>query len=696
MATNDNATLTPSPSVSEIANGSFIPASENLPEITCKAVILAIILVIVLAAANAYLGLKLGNTISASIPAAVISMGVLRLFRKSNILENNIVQTAASSGEALIAATAYILPALIILHFWQKFNYLETMLITLIGGTFGILFSVPLRRVLLAQKTLRFPEGTAIGQVLKASSNRTSSLSTLVKGSLVGGLVSFCQAGFQVISQSWNLWFKTSTNIVYGFSLGFDSALLAAGYIIGITVGLSMLVGVIIGWVIGVPLLTHIYGITQMKDASSIAIDMWQSQIRYIGVGTMLTGGIWTLCTLIKPIIQGLRSSFVSVKEIGEGGPVLIPRTERDLPLPYVMWAMLALLLPLGLLLYHFVGSPILHLSVLVEVLTITFGILFVLFAGFTFSAIGGYFAGLLGSTNSPGSSLNISALLLTSLFILVVFGFEIDFASSSHAPQTLAAAGLAIIITTIISCSIVITNETIQDLKAGEIVGATPWKQQAMLILGTVIAALVIPFILQLLFDAYGIGGVFPHPGMDPAQMLAAPQAGLAATLAQGVFAHQLPWASLTIGAVIAIVGIAFDSWLITKNKRMPVLAIGLGIYIPISTTVPVIVGAIASYVIEKALKRRYPPTNSENKDAVEKGQQRGLILACGIVAGAALMGVILAIPFAITQSTDVLKLVPNSFTPIANILGVLVMVSLLVWIAKSVWGQKNTPSIL
>lgn len=683
ITTGDNPTLT--------NDTGFIPASTTLPEITVKAVILAIILVIILAAANAYLGLKLGNTISASIPAAVISMGVLRLFRKSNILENNIVQTAASSGEALIAATAYILPALIIIHFWQKFNYFETMLITIIGGTFGILFSVPLRRVLLAQKTLRFPEGTAIGQVLKASSNRASSLGTLIKGSLVGGLVTFCQAGFQIVSQSWNLWFKTSTNVVYGFSLGFDSALLAAGYIIGITVGLSLLIGVIIGWVIGVPVLTHIYGITQMKDASSIAIDMWQSQIRYIGVGTMLTGGIWTLITLIKPIIRGLQSSFVSVRGIGEGGPLTIPRTERDLPLPYVMWAMLALLLPLGLLLYHFVANPVLNLGVVVKILTLAFGILFVIFAGFTFSAIGGYFAGLLGSTNSPGSSLNISALLLTSLFILVVFGFEIDFTSSAHAQQTLAAAGLVIIITTIISCSIVITNETIQDLKAGQIVGATPWKQQVMLILGTVVAALVIPFILQLLFDAYGVGGVFPHPGMDPAQMLAAPQAGLAATLAQGVFAHQLPWLALSIGAAIAVVGIAFDSWLITKNKRMPVLAIGLGIYIPISTTIPVVIGAIASYIIEKILLRRYPPTSEENKAAAEKGQQSGLILACGIVAGAALMGVILAIPFAITQSTDVLKLVPNSFTPIANILGVLVMISILIWIAVSVWSKKS-----
>lgn len=667
----------------------FIPASESLPEITIKAVILAFILVIVLAAANAYLGLKLGNTVSASIPAAVISMGVLRFFRKSNILENNIVQTAASSGEALIAAIAYVLPALIILHFWQKFNYWETVLIAMTGGIFGILFSVPLRRVLLAQKSLRFPEGTAIGQVLKASSTGAAGLKNLVKGSAVGGIISFLQGGLQILSGSWDMWFKTSTNVVYGASLGFDPALLGAGYIIGVNVGLSMLVGVIIGWVIGVPVLTHIYGIPAGSDAIGAAMDVWHSHIRYIGVGTMLLGGLWTLLTLLKPIAQGLHSSFVSLRAMRLAGAPAIPRTERDLPINYVLWAAVLLIIPLGFLLYHFTGYSQLELTGALRAAIIVFGILFVILAGFLFSAIGGYFAGLLGSTNSPGSSLNISAVILISLVLVGLFGFQGHLDPNSN--QALAAAAVAIIIATIVSCSIVITNETIQDLKAGQIVGATPWKQQVMLILGTIVAALVIPLILQLLFSAYGIGGVFPRPGMDPTQMLAAPQAGLMATLARGVFAHNLPWDMLGVGAAIAVVCIFIDSWVKNYGTRFPTLAVGVAIYLPMSTTLPVVIGGIAAYIIEKLLERRNASSNiEESENKLQEGRERGLILACGLVAGAALMGVILAIPFAIAQSTDVLKLFGDSFDPFANVLGALFTVGLVYWIYRIVVGKK------
>lgn len=678
---------------SNIEDASFIPASENLPEITVKAVILAIILVIVLAAANGYLGLKVGTTVSASIPAAVISMGVLRLFRKSNILENNIVQTAASSGEALVGGIAYILPALVILHFWQSFNYWETVLIALVGGTLGVLFSVPLRSVLLSQKSLRFPEGTAIGQVLKASSSGGAGLKYLVRGGLVGGTISFLQAGFQVVASSFDFWFKTTGNIIYGFGTGLDPAILAAGYIIGVNVALSMLVGVTLGWIIGIPLLTHFYGIGQGGDPSSIAIGVWHSYVRYIGVGTMLLGGLWTLCMLIKPIVNGLRSSFISVKSMREGETQVVPRTERDLPMNYVLWGLLITLIPLSLLLYHFISTSTLGLGNVFTFSVMGFAVIFVVFVGFIFAAIGGYFAGLLGSTNSPGSSLTIASLLLVSLFIVFLLGLQSHDLVTAY--QKIAAASLAIIITSVVSSSTVITNETIQDLKAGHIVGATPWKQQVMLILGTVVAALVIPLILQLLFNAYGIGGVFPHPGMDPTQMLAAPQAGLMATLAQGVFAHQLPWDMLLIGAIIAVFCISIDSWLKTKGTRLPVLAVGVAIYLPLQASVPIIIGGLASYFIEKSLERRYPTNNDSDTNIKREGRQVGLVLACGLVAGAALMGVILAIPFAIAKSTDVLKLVPEGFTPIANILGVVVTVGLLIWIYRTVC-TKHSQKIL
>lgn len=686
MNTSDNVAT--ADNIDRGDNVPLIPASQNLPEITFKAVVLSIFLVIILAAANAYLGLKVGVTVSASIPAAVISMGVLRLFRKSNVLENNIVQTAASAGEALVAGIAFILPAIIIIKYWAGFRYWDTVMIALIGGILGVFFSVPLRRVLLPHPVLRFPEGTAIGQVLKASTNSGGGLKYLVAGGLIGGLISFCQTGFQVITDEIEIWAKAGTSYVYGFGLGFDPALLAAGYIVGVNVGLSTLVGVIVGWVLGVPIITHLYG-TPPGDAASAAMTVWHTHIRYIGVGTMLIGGFWTLITLIKPIIEGLRSSFASVRAIRKSGQLNIPRTERDIPINYVGWGTLILLVPLSFLLRHFINDPILHLSIGLQVVTVIIGILFVVFVGFIFSALGGYFAGLVGSTNSPGSALSLSALLLMCLVLLGLFGPSIHFAISPS--QTLATTALAIIIASILGAANVITNETIQDLKAGQMVGATPWKQQFMLIIGVIVAAFIVPLVLQLLFDAYGIGGVFPHPGMDPAQTLSAPQAGMMAGLAQGVFAHDLPWSMIGTGAIVAIIVITIDHYLRKKGASMPVLAVGLGIYLPLDSSTPFVIGGIASYVIGKLLQHRYATSSPADTAALKSGRQRGLILACGLVAGAALMGVILAIPFALAQSTDVLKLVPDSFAPIADVFGTLVVIGLLLWIYHVVCRVKQ-----
>lgn len=664
----------------------LISADQSPPEITVKAVVLSVFLVIILAAANAFLGLKVGITVAASIPAAVISMGVLRLFKQSNVLENNIVQTAASAGEALVAGVAYVLPALIIIHFWQNFNYLTTVLISLIGGIFGVFFSVPLRRVLLPHKALRFPEGTAIGHVLKASVDGKAGLGLLLRGGIVGGIISLCQTGFQVISDELEIWRQTSSNIVYGLGIGFSPALLAAGYIVGASIGVSVLIGVIIGWVIGIPVATHFYGVPANTDATSVAMSLWHAHIRYIGVGTMITGGFWTLLTLLKPIAEGLRSSFASMKSIKTSGTASIPRTDRDIPINYIGWGSLVLLIPLAFLLYHLVNNPILQINETIKVITVVIGLVFVVLGGFVVSAISGYFAGLVGSSSSPGSALSLSGLLVISVVIFLLLDPIIHF--TLHPNQTLGAIALAIGITTILGAANVITNETIQDLKAGQMVGATPWKQQVMLIIGVVVAALVVPAILELLFNAYGIGGVFPRPGMDPAQMLAAPQAGMMATLAQGVFTHHLPWNMIGTGALIAAACIIIDHFLHKNetNLSLPVLAVGFGIYLPLSASTPFVIGGIASFVIERLLNKQ-PLTKEVNRSA----RQRGLILACGLVAGAALMGVILAIPFAIKQSSDALKLVPDSFIPIAGGLGIISTVFLLAWIYKVVCSKKS-----
>jgi putative OPT family oligopeptide transporter len=662
----------------------FIPAGKSLPEITFKAIVLSIILVIALASANAYLGLKIGITVSASIPASVISMGVLRLFRRSNILENNIVQTATSAGEAIVAGISFVIPAMIIIHYWHRFNYWETFWISLVGGILGVLFTIPLRRVLLDRKELRFPEGTAIGYVLQANVGNKGDFTQLIVGGLMGGFISLAQGGLQIFSSSVQFWQSVSNRFVYGFAIGFDPAIIAAGYIVGPAVAISTLLGIVLGWILGVPILSDIYGVTK-SDAAAAAMDIWNSNIRYIGVGTMIVGGFWTLLTLIRPIIAGLRTSFKSIKSIHLSSHAAIPRTERDIPMNWALIATALLCIPLGFLIHHYLSGPDLQFGVGLKAVTIIVGIVYSVFAGFIFSALGGYFAGLFGSTNSPTSALSIASLLLLAL-ILIAF-WRPYIALEAGSVQTLSALAIVIVITAVLSAAS-ITNETIQDLKAGQMVGATPWKQEVMLIVGTIVSAFLVPWILQLLYEAYGIGGVFPRPGMDPAQMLAAPQAGMIAALAQGIFNANLPWNMLVIGGAIAAVVILLNQYLKTKDWTLNVLAVGFGIYLPLEATIPFVIGGLMAYFVDRGLRKHYP--HERDKEILHVRRHAGITFACGTVAGAALMGVVLAIPFSIKQSTDVWKIVPDTFTPIANVLGILMTVFLLAWIYYTVCRKK------
>lgn len=670
------------------ASESLIGDHQQLPEITVKAVILGVLLAIILTASNAYLGLKVGLTISASIPAAVISMGILRFFRRSNVLENNIVQTAASAGEAVVGGIAYVLPAMIILHLWDNFKYWETVTITIIGGLLGVLLSVPLRRVLLADKQLVFPEGLAIGNVLKASVAGGAALKYLVQGGLIGSVISLAQSGFKLLADNFSIWFE-SKGVVWGVGLGFSPALIAAGYIVGIGAGFSILLGVILGWILGVPILTYLNGTAIALNPTTVAMTLWHDQIRYIGVGVMLVGGLWTLVHLLRPIIDGLRSSFASVQALREGGHAAIARTNRDIPITYVLWGIAVLSIPLIFLLLHFMDLTVLNpaISQLIFLLSIMW--LFIIFASFIFASICGYFAGLVGTTNSPISAMTLAALVLGSLLLAGLFSAQ---GHDLHdAAQAMSVASIAIIMTSIIAAAAVITNDNIQDLKAGQMIGATPWKQQVMLMVGAVSAALVLPLILQILFNAYGISGVFPRSGMDPTQMLAAPQAGAMAVVVQSVFSHQLPWGLLGTGAAIAIIVLLLDKVLTQRyGMRLHVLGIGMGIYLPIDTTVPLIFGALISFLVTRQLKRqlqRHP--KDENK--VERANQAGLILACGLVAGATLMGVILAIPFAIAKSTDVMRLVSVDFQLFAQILSMIVTVGLGVWLYRIPCHKNN-----
>jgi putative OPT family oligopeptide transporter len=665
----------------------LIPANQSLPEITFKAIIIGTLLTVILAAANAYLGLKVGQTISASIPAAIISMSVLRFFQKSNVLENVMVQTMASVGEALISGVTFILPALVILHTWNHFYYWQTVIIALLGGTLGVLFTIPLRRALLMDPTLRYPEGIAISNVFKASmSKEKSDIQMLSLGGFVGGLISLCQTGFQILTDHFYYWFKTE-NTIFGFGLGLSPALIAAGYIVGINVSISLLVGVILGWMVGIPAITWIVGLpTNTNDATQIAIDIWHAHIRYIGVGTMVIGGLWTLVTLFKPIVNSLSASFVSLREAKTGIKKASVRTESDIPINYVFWGSLFLLIPIFILIATSIIPADSDISHSFRLVLAAFGTLYILVAGFVFCSIASYFAGLIGSTNTPGSGLLVSALLILCLIYLAFFTLN----GGINGREALGVV-LAVGCTVIIGAGVIIANDTMQDLKVGQVIGATPWKQQVMLVLGVIVAAFVMPPILELLYQAYGIGGAFPRAGMDPAQMLAAPQAGLMAAVAQGVYAHNLPWIAISFGAFIAVICIFIDEFLKRRGTRLPVLAVGVGMYLPLDASVPLIIGGLLSYIIQLRLYKVYPLSvpNSENKIAPHK--HKGLLLACGIVAGASVMGVILAIPFAIKQSSDALKIMPDAYTSLAGILSLIVTFILCAWIYKVVMKKSS-----
>lgn len=653
----------------------LIPATQSLPELTLKVFVFSIILAAFLAAANAYLALKIGVTISASIPASVLAIGVLRMFKNSNVLESNIIQTAASGGEGVAAAVAFSLPAMILLHVWTYFPYWEVFLITALGGVLGVLFSVPLRRVMLNLPTLRFPEGTAIGNVLRASTQRDNQMKILGAGGLVGGLITFAQSGLQVIGGQMALWAKTGAAI-FGITIGFAPAPLAAGFIVGFEAGWAMFVGFVGGWLIILPILAaHANQMHSPTDVYDYAMSLWSAKLRYVGVGIMLVGGVWTLLRLVGPVVEGVRVSLGSMSKINKGSTRQL-RTEHDISIRMVLLGSIGVAILLFFLTMHFISQEHFLISGNYEITIAVVVTVYLVIIGFLLAMICGYFTGLIGSTNNPLSGILILALLALG----IIFMFMISPGDTAGKGKV---AGLMILITTVVATIASISNENLQDLKAGHMVGATPWKQQFILIVGVISSALVVGPVLEMLFQAYGIGGVFPRSGMDPSHMLAAPQAGLMAAVAAGLRSHNLPWSMIIIGGGFAVICIIADELLKRRNLRLAVLAVGLGVYLPPEITTPVMIGSLISVFVNAGIKK--VKDNKAEYAARQDKQQTAILLCCGLVAGAAIMGVILAIPFMLMGSSDALTIVPKGFAPFANFLGLLTIIALVYWIWRT-----------
>ena len=571
-------------------------------EITIKAFFLSIILSIVLSSAMAYLGLYAGMTISASIPAAIMSMGILKLFRESNILENNIVQTAASAGESLAAGVIFTIPALLLIGYWDTIDYWEVTKIAMAGGVLGALFTVPLRRALILKANLRFPEGVATAAVLKTghesdAKKSSESLKLIGISALIGGIVKLGELAFGVWSSAVGGAIAIR-GAIFGMGASLSPSLISVGYIVGRNIGILAFSGGLISWAVAIPIYSYLYGFEgdSLFEGANI---IWNAKIRYLGVGAMVVGGIWSVIQLAKPLVESIQ---LSLKTLGESGDD-IPLEERDLPVNYVFIAILLMLIPISFTYFDIISS---------WSSAVTLSIIMCVF-GFLFSAVAAYMAGVVGSSNNPISGVTIATILFSSLLIITFFNID-----SSK------GAAAAILIGAVVCCAAAIGGDNLQDLKTGNIVGATPWKQQVMQLVGVVSSALTLGIVLTLLHEAYGIGS----------SDLPAPQAVLMTSVANGVFSGNLEWGMIYAGAVLGVLIIMLDQYQLKRGAefRVPILAVAIGIYLPIELTLPIFVGGMLNHFA--------------GKTASETGKNNGLLLASGLITGEALMAIFIAIP--------------------------------------------------
>lgn len=591
-------------------------------ELTIRGLILGAVIAVVFTAANVYLGLRVGLTIASSIPAAVISMGVFRLFRTGSIRENNIVQTVASAGGTL-SAIIFVLPGLVMIGWWQGFPFWLTFLVCALGGTLGVLFSIPLRRALVVNSQLPFPEGVAAAEVLKVGATGDEAPQDAIersKGPLIVLVGALTAAGAQVVSfmglaaATVQSVFRVGSG-VSGVTIGFSLALVGAGHLVGISVGIAMLIGLLISWAVLMPLLTA----GMSGDIAEIAETVFRSEVRFIGAGAIGIAAIWSLLKLVGPVAKGMADTL----RAGAGAKTST-QDDRDLPIGVIELVSLVCLAAIGALIYDFIaGGP---LAALTWPLVVG-GVVFALVIGAFIATVAGYMAGLIGASNSPVSGIGILAIVSGSL-LLAVFAQPILGAGATNALVALALFTVAIVFSIA-----TISNDNLQDLKTGQLVGASPWRQQIALIVGVLAGAAVIGPVLDLLNHAYGFPGD-PNRAAIAAEPLGAPQAALISTLARGVLNAELDWNLIAIGAGIGAVMILIDEVLGgLKLMRISPLAVGIGMYLPMDATQPVVVGAIIGWLYNRAV---------EKHENAEMAKRFGVLLASGLIVGESLLGIL------------------------------------------------------
>jgi len=616
-------------------------------ELTLRALVLGSILGVIFTAANVYLGLRVGLTFASAIPAAVISMALLRAFRTSTIWENMTVQTVASVGGAM-SSIIFVLPALVMVGWWTGFPFWQSFLICAFGGILGVTFSIPLRRALVVNTDLPYPEGIAAAEVLKVGSrgaDQTESavrenkagLLTVVVGAIASALFAFLAAARVFVTEA-ATFFKVGTGAT-GLSGGLSLALLGAGHLVGLAVGLSMLVGVIIAWGVAVPIMTAMQG--GEGSVEEIATTLWRTQVRFIGAGAIGIAAIWTLLKLAGPLIAGVTSALAAQR--ARTAHQALDITEQDIPIKLVSLISVVVLAAIGVLLWSFTnGTPLAAQAPAI----VAGGLLYVVLIGFIVAAVCGYMAGLIGSSNSPVSGVGIIAIIAAASLMLGAMQLL-------AIPADRSIVAFALMITAVVFAVAVISNDNLQDLKTGQLVGATPWRQQTALLVGVIAGSLVIPPILDLLNGAYGFAGG-PPATVPAAQPLPAPQATLISALAGGVIDGNLRWDLIGIGAALGVVLVIVDELLVRTSagkRKAPPLAVAMGIYLPMATTMAVVLGAIAGKLYDNWVSKT---------SYAETAKRLGVLLASGLIVGESLFGVFTAAVIVSTNNGEPFGLIP------------------------------------
>ncbi len=654
-------------------------------ELTVRGLIIGVFITLVFTAANVYFGLKAGLTFSTSIPAAVISMALLRGFKDATVQENNIVQTVASAAGTL-SSIIFVLPGLIMIGWWTGFPFWISFLICALGGILGVMYSIPLRRALVTNSDLPYPEGVACAEVLKVGSggdkehaadveHGRAGLLAVLWGSIVSAVFAIVVAT-QIFAADVAQTFRIGRRgAVTGYDFSLSFALLAIGHLCGLSVGIAMLIGTGIGWAWLVPHYSALTG-DLTTAAGALAQSTWSHKVRFIGAGTIGVSAIWTLLKLVKPVASGLAGAMAAARARKAGQADTLPITERDIPIGIVGIVTLVCMLPIGWVLGYFANTSGLGSHVTTLVIG---GVFYVFLMSFFVSAVCGYMAGLIGSSNSPLSGIGI--LVVIGAALLLVLGVKPYVGPEA----TKALMAFALFTTAVIFNVAAIANNNLQDLKTGQLVDATPWRQQVALIVGVLAGALVIPPVLNLVNQAYGFVGapgaeLRPHP-------LPAPQAGLISSLAQGVIAANIDWSLIRMGAYIGVAVIVLDALLgrSTKHMRVPPLAVGLGIYLPTASTLMIVLGTIVGWVFDRRAERTPNP---------EGTKQLGILLASGLIVGESIIGVVISAIVVFSGVAAPLALVGAGFEKAAIFIGGLAFVVTAFILYRWVLRMANTRS--